>query len=90
MTPVELQTGQSYALVASAIGTNSVYRWWGKYGGSGYSGRHLDGYYTDPQEDLGSSSNDVGFRINGVPEPSSVVALLSGMVGLVGLIRRRK
>lgn len=39
--PVVLQTGTDYAVVCTAAGTNSVYRWHDKNGGWDYPGRHL-------------------------------------------------
>lgn len=90
MSAAELQAGQHYALVGTAFGSDSVYMWYGKSGAPDYPGRHLAGYYSDPQEALGSSSDDVGFRVIAVPEPSSVMALLGGIVGLGGLVRRRR
>jgi len=90
MTPVDLEMGQNYALVGTAIGTNSIYRWWNKTNTTDYIGRHLVGYYTEPQLELGSGSDDVGFRIIAVPEPSCVPLLLLGaLAGCAGVVRRR-
>jgi sulfatase modifying factor 1 len=36
-----------------------------------------------------TESYDVGFRVSEVPEPSSIIALLGGLVGLLGTRRRR-
>jgi sulfatase modifying factor 1 len=36
-----------------------------------------------------SESSTVGFRVSEVPEPSSLIALLGGLVGLLGMRRRR-
>ncbi len=90
MTPAELVEGQTHALVASAVGlTDSYYYWWSMHGGEGYNGKYLVGYVTQPQEQLGTSTGDLGFRIVAVPEPSSVLAMMGGLVGLIGLRRRR-
>jgi len=36
-----------------------------------------------------SEVNEFGFRVSQVPEPSSIIALLGGLVGLLGMRRRR-
>ena len=44
--------------------------------------RNYNGYPT-------SEGNIIGFRVSEVPEPSSIIALLGGLVGLLGMRRRR-
>ncbi len=36
-----------------------------------------------------NSANSIGFRVSTVPEPSSLIALAGGLVGLLGMRRRR-
>ncbi len=89
MTPAELQTEQTYALVATA-NTDEIYRWWTRTSGTGGNGTHLVGWYSDPQGALGSGTGDAGFRIIAVPEPSCVPLLLLGaLAGCAGVVRRR-
>ncbi len=70
------------------------------YEGYDYASRGLRGGsfvnydYLLQSADRGSSgpglgSNVVGFRVSQVPEPSSIIALLGGLTGLIGLRRRR-
>ncbi len=40
-------------------------------------------------DDPGGGDVSVGFRVSEVPEPSSIIALLGGLVGLLGIRRRR-
>lgn len=39
--------------------------------------------------DPSDESNDIGFRLSEVPEPTSIIALLSGLAGCLGLRRRK-
>ncbi len=93
MTPCDLQAGQMYAIVASALGTGGTYEaydWYAKgTDGAAYpDGRLLVGYNGDAI--LGQQSYDLPFRVLVTPEPGSLLALGSGLIGLLGLRFRRK
>jgi hypothetical protein len=89
MTPCELQAGQMYAIVVSALGTSSAYEWYSKGDNTAYpAGRELVGNNGDTV--LAQQSCDLSFRVNVVPEPGSLLALGSGLMGLLGLRFRRK
>lgn len=70
------------------------------YETSDYSYRNLrGGYYSNDDKLLRSTyrtyfypTNEygtIGFRVSYVPEPSSIIALLGGLTGLIGLRRRQ-
>jgi formylglycine-generating enzyme required for sulfatase activity len=71
------------------------------YQGSDYALRGLRGgsFYRIVGSDLLASSRNnsdptfeycsVGFRVSGVPEPSSIIALVGGLISLLGIRRRR-
>jgi len=71
------------------------------YGGYSNASRHLrGGEFSTEDYDLRammcvdylsptSESEGFGFRVSEVPEPSSIIALLGGLVGLLGMRRRR-
>jgi formylglycine-generating enzyme required for sulfatase activity len=70
------------------------------YQNANYAYRGLRGgsFYYDYYFPLQSSSRtgygptfedgSIGFRVSEVPEPSSIIALLGGLTGLIGLRRR--
>ena len=45
--------------------------------------------YRDRYYMAGEEYNSVGFRVSQVPEPSSIIALLGGLISLLGIRRRR-
>jgi sulfatase modifying factor 1 len=57
----------------------------GSFSTSSYDLQAVDRYYADPTRDY----DRIGFRVSYVPEPSSIIALLGGLVGLLGIRRRR-
>ena len=67
-----------------------AYRSRGLRGGSFYVGDVYDlqssyRYYLDPSYE----GDCFGFRVSQVPEPSSIITLLGGLAGLLGMRRRR-
>jgi hypothetical protein len=68
------------------ISGNSAYR--GLRGGSFYGSNNLQSSGRSGANPRGEYGN-LGFRVSEVPEPSSIIALLGGLTGLIGLRRRK-
>lgn len=89
-TGLSLSTDTSYAIRLSTpepvnAGEVAAYSWVGDRGGYG-GGKPWESLDDDPFQEFGS--NDYGFRVTVVPEPSSLVMLGLGLTGVV-LWRRR-
>lgn len=85
MTPYELQAGQRYAIVASALGTDSAYEWYSDGIGSAYpDGTELTGYAGDTI--FGQQDRDLAFQVNVAisNQPPVLTLPTSPLTGVVG------
>jgi len=79
--------GQTYAVVASALGTDEAYNWYSKqHGGSAYTGGAMCVY----SGTWAAQADDLGFRVNIDPIPEPATLSLVALGGLALLRRRRR
>jgi hypothetical protein len=91
MPACDLLAGGTYAVsIRTNPMTESAYEWWGRWtpGEDPYPDGKTCTYYAATGQFNFSAVSDLGFRINGVPEPGTVAVLALG--GLAVIRRRRK